>query len=74
MFPVGRENTQVMKQAQKVKERKMKNEEEEMRSPSGLQCDVFLYPLTICGNGVLPQCQKSCALCLNCCCQSLENN
>lgn len=74
MFPAGRENTQVMKQAQKVKERKMKNEKEEMRSPSGLQCDVFLYPLRICGNGMLPQCQKSYALCLNCCCQSLENN
>lgn len=74
MFPVGREKTWVVKQAQKVKEGNMKNEKEEISSPSGLQCNVFPYPLRICGNGVLPRCQNSYALCLNCCCQSLENN
>lgn len=41
MFPVGREKTWVVKQAQKVKEGNMKSEKEEISSPSGLQCNVF---------------------------------
>lgn len=73
-FPTAREKTRMVKLAQKVKERKMKNEKEEIYSPSGLRCDIFPHPPRICGDGVLSRYPSSYALCLNRCCQSLESN
>lgn len=51
MFPVGREKTRMVKQVQKVKDRKMKNEKEEICSPSTLHLwgwGAFSMPKLIC--------------------------
>lgn len=68
MFQVGREKTRMVKQAQKVKQRKIKNKNEETCSSSGLWYNIVSpSTLNLWGWGAF-----SYALCLNGCCQSLE--